>query len=234
MIRAMASELATFEWLMTFNHWGTIGFVLGLLIQVIVVFRVIMGKRGVGETLAWVMLILGIPVVGWIMYLLIGELRLGASREKRYQQLSKAIQQRLQALEPIEAQVSWADVDQEYARIAQTGRGTLSFPILPGNQLELIEDWQLVFDQIIADIDSAKTNCDLQFYIWHSGEELKRWSKRLSERDRAACTVESWWTRWVAGSFCTVTRRSDSLLLEHRCARLCQAACGVCLSFDMT
>lgn len=184
MIRAMAVDLATFEWLMTFNHWGTIGFVVGLLIQVVVVFRVIMGKRGVGETLAWVMLILGIPVVGWILYLLIGELRLGASREKRYQQLSKAIQQRLQALEPIEAQVSWADVDQEYARIAQTGRGTLSFPILPGNQLELIEDWQLVFDQIIADIDSAKTNCDLQFYIWHSGGRTQEVVEAI-ERARA-------------------------------------------------
>ncbi|MFO0941529.1 MAG: phospholipase D-like domain-containing protein [Pirellulales bacterium] len=169
MNQALASDIATFEWLTSFNHWGSIGFVFGLLIQIVVVFRVIMGKRGVGETLAWVMLVLGIPVVGWIMYLLIGELRLGASREKRYQKLSSAVQRRLKELEPIESQVPWPEIDQEYAQIAKTGRGTLSFPILPGNQLELIEDWQLVFDRIIADIDSATTNCDLQFYIWHSG-----------------------------------------------------------------
>lgn len=169
MNKALASDISTLDWLTSFNHWGSIGFVFGLLIQIIVVFRVIMGKRGVGETLAWVMLILGIPVVGWIMYLLIGELRLGASREKRYQKLSNAVQRRLQALEPIESQVPWSSIDREYFQIAKTGRGTLNFPILPGNQLELFEDWQQVFDQIIADIDSATTNCDLQFYIWHSG-----------------------------------------------------------------
>ena len=161
--------IALLENVLQFPYWSLISFVLSLLIQVSVALRVIMSKRGVGETLAWVILVLGLPLAGWILYLLIGELRLGATRAKRFQQLSPAIRERLKHLEPIEAKLSWREIDSQYTQLACTGRGTLHFPILPGNALELLDDWMEVFDKIIADIDSAKTNCDLQFYIWHSG-----------------------------------------------------------------
>ena len=161
--------LGVIDALMTFQYWGSVSFVVGLILQVMVALRVIMGKRGVGETLAWVILVLGLPLGGWILYLLIGELRLGASRARRFQQLSASIQQRLKVLEPLEAQLDWNTVDARFTQLARTGRGTLNFPALPGNQLELMGDWQQVFDQLIADIDAATTNCDLQFYIWHPG-----------------------------------------------------------------
>jgi cardiolipin synthase len=56
---------------------------------------------------------------------------------------------------------------------------------LPDNRLELIDDWQAVFNRIIEDIDSSKINCDLQFYIWESGgrtEEVVAALERASSR----------------------------------------------------
>ena len=43
----------------------------------------------------------------------------------------------------------------------------LQVPTLPGNSFQLISEWEHVFEQLIEDIDSAKINCDLEFYIWH-------------------------------------------------------------------
>ena len=76
------------EAIFSFPFWGFIGLVLVLISQVIVAARVIMSRRSVGETLAWIMLVLAIPVLGWVLYLLVGELRLGSYRAKKIQQLA--------------------------------------------------------------------------------------------------------------------------------------------------
>ena len=38
-----------------------------------------------------------------------------------------------------------------------------------GNHVELVGDWQAVFQQLIEDIDAAEKTCHLEFYIWQPG-----------------------------------------------------------------
>ncbi|MGB5259389.1 MAG: cardiolipin synthase [Gammaproteobacteria bacterium] len=45
----------------------------------------------------------------------------------------------------------------------------LGYPALPGNRIELLDNFQAVFDAIIADIDGAQSRCHVCFYIWHEG-----------------------------------------------------------------
>jgi cardiolipin synthase A/B len=146
--------------------WSSIAFFVSLVIQLAVAFRVIMSRRGVGETLAWIMVVLGVPIGGWVAYMLIGELRLGSARASRFQKLRGAINERLNCLKPFEESIDWGQLDLRFSQLARTGRNTLNFPGLPGNSIELINDWQRVFDRLVDDIDSAKVSCDLQFYIW--------------------------------------------------------------------
>lgn len=156
-----------FEAIFSFPFWGSIGLVLVLASQVIVAVRVIMSRRAVGETLAWIMLVVAIPVLGWILYLLVGELRLGSYRAKKIQQLSSSVKNRLNALDQHGIGIPWQKLGPDCEQLARAGRQMLQVPALPGNKLELFDQWQKVYDQLILDIDSAKINCDFQFYIWH-------------------------------------------------------------------
>jgi cardiolipin synthase A/B len=176
------------EGLLSFQYWGSIGFFLGLFVQISVAVRVVMSRRGVGETLAWVMLVLGVPIAGWVVYLMIGELRLGTARARRFQELSRSVNERLKRLEPYAARIRWPDLQPQFSQLARTGRGTLNFPALPDNSLELVDDWQIVFDRLIEDIDGAKISCDLQFYIWEPGGRTEEVIAAL-ERARARGVV---------------------------------------------
>jgi len=155
------------EAVFSFPYWGFIGLVLVLASQVIVAGRVIMSRRSVGETLAWIMLVLAIPVLGWILYLLVGELRLGSYRAKKIQQLARSVKTRLNTLDQYGTSILWERLGPDCEQLARAGRQMLQVPALPGNKLELFDQWQKVYDQLIQDIDSAQVNCDFQFYIWH-------------------------------------------------------------------
>jgi cardiolipin synthase A/B len=149
--------------------WGVSSILAHLTLQIVLCVRVIMSRTGVGATLAWVMVIIGLPLLGPLFYLLIGELRLGAARVQRIEKLAGDVAARLHALEPIGRQIDWSQYGYSSEQLSRAGLNTLHGPALPGNHLELISDWQAIFDRIVADIDQAKINCDLQFYIWNSG-----------------------------------------------------------------
>lgn len=149
--------------------WGLAAIALHLLVQITVAVRVVMSRRGVGETLSWVMVVFVLPVAGPLLYLLIGELRLGWGRAMRVKRLAGPIGARLNRLDLPRLQVDWQKTGAEGAQLARAGRQMLQVPALPGNELQLYGEWQEVFDHLIADIDAAGINCDLEFYIWHPG-----------------------------------------------------------------
>jgi cardiolipin synthase len=59
-------------------------------------------------------------------------------------------------------------------QLARLGKQTFGMPALPGNQIELLDDWQHVFRSLEKDIDAARSTCHLEFYIWHAGGEVDR------------------------------------------------------------
>ncbi len=125
-------------------------------------------KRG-RETLSWIVVVFTLPVLGIGVYLLIGELKLGRKRAKHVLRLYDPIRRRLQSLEHPLMRVHWHEHETACEQLSQAGYRMLNVPALPGNQLQLIDDWQQIFDGLIQDIDAATINVDLEFYIWSSG-----------------------------------------------------------------
>ncbi len=153
------------DWL-TEAHW--LAYVLvgcHLALQFGLAFRVIMRRRTVGESLAWILVIFVFPVVGPSVYVLMGELRLGSRRAKRFVDLFPPIAAWLEELDQ-RFRVDWNRVGEECRPLAQLARQSIGLPTLPGNQFELIGDWQAVFQRLVADIDAAEQTCHLEFYIW--------------------------------------------------------------------
>jgi cardiolipin synthase A/B len=149
--------------------WAAVFLIVNTLIQMAIAIRVVMSRRSVGATLSWITILFALPVIGPIVYLLVGELRLGARRTRLVKHLYQPIQNRYLALDHPRLRVKWDEVGDEWQQLSHCGERMLQVPTLAGNQLELIGDWEEIFDRLIQDIDMAKVNCDFEFYIWHCG-----------------------------------------------------------------
>jgi cardiolipin synthase A/B len=130
--------------------------------------RVILRRGTVGFTLAWLAVILLLPVLGGILYLLLGERRLGFRRARRIVELRGPYQEWLDLLGkdyPCEDIVLSPGAEM----IRSQARGTVGIPALPGNSLELLGQPAAFFDRLIADIDEAKSSVHMEFFIWQPG-----------------------------------------------------------------
>jgi cardiolipin synthase len=142
-----------------------------LFIRISLSIRVIMRKRPYGITLAWLVVILLIPLFGGFTYLLFGENRIPERRTERakasyhfYQQWLKTLRRR--------APVSWSNPNAQFIPLHRQAEVVSGLPAMDGNRLTLIANPQAIIDAIIAAIDNAKSSCHLQFYIWQHGGKI--------------------------------------------------------------
>ena len=149
-----------------------------LAIQIVLAFRVLMQRRPVGETLAWMLVIFVFPILGPLVYLLLGELRLGQRRARRFENLYAPFREWHSQLEARLADDP-LQLSTKCEPLSHLVNQTFGLPTLPGNHIELIESWQGVFQRLAADIDAAQRTCHLEFYIWQTGGEVDRVTEAL-------------------------------------------------------
>ncbi len=160
------SELLEIFALVEPSTWAFGLFLLHGAVQMVVAVRVVMTRRSVGASLAWITILFAMPVVGLFMYLMVGELRLGSRRARLVRELTEPTRNRYLAIDTPSNRVNWHEVGEHWQQLARCGQQLLQVPTLPGNHIELIGHWEDAFDQLLRDIDGAKVNCDFEFYIW--------------------------------------------------------------------
>jgi cardiolipin synthase len=149
--------------------WTTTAvFLLDLLIRVGLSLRVIKRRLPVGTALSWLTVILIFPFVGAVLYLLLGEYRLGRHRTQRAAELGRIALERFPNLRTA-GPVDVSGLGAAGAALARVAASALGCPPLPGNQLKLMENAEAAFPALIEDINGAKQTCDLEFYIWSVG-----------------------------------------------------------------
>lgn len=151
------------------NHFLAIFIPLAdLIIRLGLCLRVIMRQRQYGVTLAWLIIILLLPFLGAFVYLLFGENRIGDTRARRAQKSLGHYHNWIASLRSI-APVDWSILSPELEPIHKQADSLVGLPTMDGNALKLIEEPEKIIRSIISDIDTAKSTCHLQFYIWHEG-----------------------------------------------------------------
>jgi cardiolipin synthase len=151
-----------------FHGTATAIYVLDLCIRVGLSVRVIMRRLPVGVALAWLFVILILPLAGGLLYLLFGEYRLGRGRRRRAAQLAADCQKRFPQFYSTGAAGDGVS-DAGGEAVARVAEVLLGAPPLPGNLLELLPNAEAAFPALLADIDRAARTCDLEFYIWSAG-----------------------------------------------------------------
>jgi len=130
--------------------------------------RIIMRRRPVGVSLAWIILIIVLPFAGAGLYLLIGENRLGSHRTERAEALLCPYKEWLQRL-PQDKLVEWSSLSSGCGPISSLAEAIVGIPAMAGSKLHLLDEAESIFRSIIADIDRARHTCHMEFYIWNEG-----------------------------------------------------------------
>ena len=138
--------------------------------EIFVLFRAMLRpNREPTSRLAWVIVIVVLPVVGTILYLLLGEARVSATRKERGRAIDATLPRPPHDQQTIEAMSASAyDAPFDLARTVN-GLGPTS-----GNRATLSRDSDAAIDAMVADIDAATDHVHACFYIWlDDGNGLK-------------------------------------------------------------
>lgn len=135
-----------------------------VLIQGGLVVRVLLRPhRQPTSRIAWILVILAVPVVGMLAYLLLGEVNLGRRRGERMRHLMSAVPVAASALG---RDRPTAEVPEAYRHLFRVGESISGLPVVGGNRALLMADSNAAVDAMIADIDAAVDHVHLLFYIW--------------------------------------------------------------------
>lgn len=136
-----------------------------LVLRIALALRVVMRRAPIAISLAWLVVLLFVPVAGVPMYLLVGEVRLGSRRIRRHAELTRDLEARATmfwrgGLE------DWVEEREIYRPVSRLCTAVTNLPPLRGNTLSLIAQTDEFIDAIVADIARAARSVDLLTYIW--------------------------------------------------------------------
>lgn len=146
-------------------------FITDWIIRIGLGLRVVMRRRPVGVSLSWLGVILLVPFFGAVIYLILGETRIGRLRIDRFERIRSKLDEYLGRLHK-HAACEVENMPLAQRALVQHSLNRYGFPLLGGNSVELLPDADSVFEQLIVDIDAAKDTLHLQFYIWWPGGKV--------------------------------------------------------------
>lgn len=148
----------------------------------VAVYLLLRRKWQPSTTLAWLIVIVALPIVGILAYLMVGEVRLGRRRIRRHAEIVRRSRAHVARRWTADSR---AEVSERYRSIAILAETAGGMGPRAGNLLELFSKTDSVIDALIRDIDGAKLHCHLLFYIYLAdgtgtrlGEALGRAAQR--------------------------------------------------------
>lgn len=152
-------------------HWGA---------TVAVGARVISKRREQGVSLAWLAILAWIPVLGIVLYVLVGEAWISRGRARRMQTLEASARARFKALERYAATEN-DRLRPTLAPLNRLARVTGDIPTLTGNSVELFDDADEFFPAFLEEIRKAQKTISLLFYIYSPGDRVDAVTEALAD-----------------------------------------------------
>src|SRR6478736_3188112 len=156
-----------------------------LLVHLGVMARVILRPhREPASRVAWIVVMIVLPVIGILTYILLGETSIGRRRVSRLcavlvamPDLTKAPGMDRPNLQP--------KIPETYAHLFRLGHSVNGFEPVGGNCATLLADSNAAIESMVEDIDPAQDHVHLSFYIWlpdNNGLKVAEALKRAAGR----------------------------------------------------
>ena len=165
----MTTFYTLMSWLLVFGYW---------LLIASVTLRILMKRRAVPSAMAWLLIIYILPLVGIIAYLSFGELHLGKRRAERARTMWPSTARWLSELKSshhIFAETN-SDVARSLFQLCENRQGIAG---VKGNQLQLLTSTDDTLRTLVRDIQLARHNIEMVFYIWQPGGQADEVAEAL-------------------------------------------------------
>ena len=174
-----------------YSFFSTLGALLLFLVHVAVIARVILRPhREPASRIAWIVMIIALPVVGMVSYLLLGETNIGRRRVRRMREMLAGMPSVADA-PGADAPALQAEIPERYSHLFRVGHSVNGFEPVGGNHGRLLPDSNASIESLVSDIDAAKDHVHLIFYIWlpdNNGLKVVGALKRAAAR-KVTCRV---------------------------------------------
>lgn len=178
---------------------------------------VIMDRRSPASTFAWLLLLLAVPILGFIIYIMTGRSWRAFRRENRFvrdeigDDLSTLVASRvppqLETLEAIDAMGVPV-----YSRLARLGRRNSYAVISMRNSVELLQDADEKYPRLLADLKAARESIHLEYFSWASDEVMDEFNTVLLQKVVEGVEVRLLYD--AVGSFFLLKGRDRRILAE--------------------
>ena len=152
---------------------------LHILIQAGFIVRVLLrAHRDPASRIAWIVVILALPVVGIVAYLFVGEANIGRKRVERMKKVMASLPD-ISSTPGFDAPTVRPDIPERHLSLFQVGRSVSGFEPVGGNHAHLMADSNAAIDAMVDDIDQATDHVHVLFYIWSPDNNGRKMSEAL-------------------------------------------------------
>lgn len=135
----------------------TLGTAWGLAMAVVIILQ----RRSAAATIAWMLVLVFLPIAGLAIYRFIGPLRLERKKTRR-RRTRKLVAEALGTMRVLDAD----SAHHEHGELARVGINSGEAPPLRAESLELYTEGAAAYAAIVAAIEAAKHHVHLEYYIW--------------------------------------------------------------------
>jgi len=136
-------------------------YLLDLSIKVIAL-GVVPKNRRPSSGMAWLLLIMLVPLFGFVIFLVLGRTKLGRQRDEKQAEVNAIVAERTALVPTLESDFPGP----EYVKsVATLNRNLGAQPAMPGNHVELFPGYVDSIASMTAEIDRASTWVHVEFYI---------------------------------------------------------------------
>ncbi|MEM7309177.1 MAG: cardiolipin synthase [Planctomycetota bacterium] len=150
-------------------------FLVGAAVQVVLAGMVLLRPpHRQSSALAWILVILVLPMVGALAFLLFGDVRLGTKRRRRHRRIADVVRR---SVAQHWAKTRPAEIPERLRPVAGLAGQVADTDPHGGNHVELIADTERLIEALVEDIGAAREHCHLLYYIFlddESGERVGR------------------------------------------------------------
>ncbi len=153
-----------------FHVWTILLILVDVAIIVGVSLRVIMRRPPTGVALAWMFLVTFLPVIGFVIYMLVGERRVGLRRARRIASIRSGYAKLAERF--IDAgltRVAWEKHRPEAQGMDRLATSLVGIPTVAGSAARFFSDSAEILRTIAAEVDRAEQSVLMEFYIWNEG-----------------------------------------------------------------
>jgi cardiolipin synthase len=146
--------------------------IVGWSIRAIMVTVVLRRQFAPGASVAWLGIIFLHPYIGVVLYMLLGESRLGPRRTQRHRDIIARFRDPQRHAERA-AHATTPNATPSYQPMILQAEKISGMPVLAGNRLDFVPDSGVFHDRLCADIAAARQSVNLLYYIF-AGDSAAR------------------------------------------------------------